>query len=526
MATHVALVAGAWPPQPRSAPAASAHDALANRHRHRPRAAERRVAGFGDVPLSRAPLQATRDRRRSSCTTPARAAWPTSRASTPASSDAYNAEGYWDYFTVRGFVLDNRFNYRRDGLPINAETAIPLDNKARIEMLQGHQRHAGRHQRAGRPGELVVKRPHDEPLRACAIEWRDSAARVTGALDLEPALRRRRRVRRAPQRRRRAARPDACATSRGKRQLLAGAGDWRARRRHAARSRGRDEPPVAAEPARLQPARQHGARRAPIDPRLNLNNQPWSLPVVFDGRTALAALARRGSRPTGASSRTRRRSACAPTTASRSRSAASAATARTADRYCSDGTFDLYDFRSENERRRNDAVDLAHRRPRVAWAHEHRWRAGVLWWRQQADLPPQAFNFVGTGTIDGSTVVPPDPTLAGGSARDQRNTERYLRDQWVLTPALNLWLGLRHTRIENTDSGSAAIDGVSQGVTTPWLAASWQLDAAHAGLRQLGPGHRDQRGAQPAAVRQPQPAAAGAEEPPARSSASSTMPVR
>ena len=99
----------------------------------------------------------------------------------------------------------------------------------------------------------------------------------------------------------------------------------------------------------------------------------------------------------------------------------------------------------------------------------------MLWWRQQADLPPQAFNFVGVGTIDGNTVLPPDPTTSGGSARDQRNTEWYLRDQWLLTQDIHLWLGLRHTRIESTDSGDD-IDGVSQRFTTPWLAASWQLD--------------------------------------------------
>ena len=78
-----------------------------------------------------------------------------------------------------------------------------------------------------------------------------------------------------------------------------------------------------------------------------------------------------------------------------------------------------------------------------------------------------------------STAPPccrPTPPPPGGSARDQRNTERYLRDQWLLTPTINLWLGLRHTRIESADSGSAAIDGVSQHFTTPWLAASWQLD--------------------------------------------------
>ena len=73
--------------------------------------------------------------------------------------DGYNAEGYWDFLTVRGFVLDNRFNYRRDGLPISAETSIPLDNKSRIEVLKGT---SGMLAGIGSPGgmvNLVVKRP-------------------------------------------------------------------------------------------------------------------------------------------------------------------------------------------------------------------------------------------------------------------------------------------------------------------------------------------------------------------------------
>ena len=93
------------------------------------------AAGWGDLPLSLAPLQASvfgaeqlKDRgvqRLSDIT-----------SFDAAVSDAYNTEGYWDYLTVRGFVIDNRFNYRRDGLPINAETSIPLDNKAQIEVLK------------------------------------------------------------------------------------------------------------------------------------------------------------------------------------------------------------------------------------------------------------------------------------------------------------------------------------------------------------------------------------------------------
>ena len=89
-------------------------------------------------------------------------------------SDAYNTEGYWDYLTVRGFVIDNRFNYRRDGLPINAETAIPLDNKARSRCSRAP---AACRPAPVHPGGLVnfvVKRPNGPAAapRRAGIGWR------------------------------------------------------------------------------------------------------------------------------------------------------------------------------------------------------------------------------------------------------------------------------------------------------------------------------------------------------------------
>ena len=91
------------------------------------------IGGWGDIPLAKTPLQAsvyTAEQLRDS---------GAQRLSDltkidPAVSDAYNAEGYWDFLSVRGYTLDQRYNYRRDGLPINAETSIPLDNKARLEI--------------------------------------------------------------------------------------------------------------------------------------------------------------------------------------------------------------------------------------------------------------------------------------------------------------------------------------------------------------------------------------------------------
>ncbi|MFT3956334.1 MAG: TonB-dependent receptor plug domain-containing protein [Piscinibacter sp.] len=183
------------------------------------------VGGWGDIPLARTPLQATvfgseqaKDRgvqRLSDLT-----------SFDAAISDAYNTEGYWDYLTVRGFVIDNRFNYRRDGLPINAETSIPLDNKAQVEVLKGT---SGMQAGTSAPGGLVnfvVKRPTDQPLRRASLEWREAGS-VTGAVDISQRFGAGNtfgvRINAA------AARLDPKVhDAEGKRHLLALAGDWRA----------------------------------------------------------------------------------------------------------------------------------------------------------------------------------------------------------------------------------------------------------------------------------------------------------
>jgi len=426
------------------------------------------IGGFDDVPLSRAPFGASLISPAALTDAGIGSLADVTRISAGL-SDAYNAVGYWSQFTVRGFVLDQRQNYRRDGLPINAETALWLGNKSGLEVLRGT---SGMQAGVSAPGGLVnllVKRPNgtrrvatlgfeERGTYQLALDLGDRAG-PDGALGwrinaeherLDPLLR----------------------SSRGERQGLAGAIELRL----GADARVEAEVELNRQSQPSQAGFSLLGNTVPdahtIDPRLNLNNQPWSLPVVFSGRTAslrwtqklasdLTFIAHAMTQHLRTDDRIAFPFGCSAQGLD--------------DRFCSDGTFDLYDFRSEGERRRNDAVDLSLGGRAALWAQEHRWRAGVLWWRQQADLPPQAFNLVGTGTIDGNTVVAPDATTSGGSARDQRSTEWYLRDQWVLTPALSLWLGLRHTRIESTDSGTS-IDGVSQRFTTPWLAASWQLD--------------------------------------------------
>src|SRR5262245_61648907 len=77
-------------------------------------AATAAVAGFDDVPLSRAPFSAV-DIGPAALSDAGVSNLSDITRVTPSLTDAYNAVGYWSNFTVRGYALDQRNNYRRDG---------------------------------------------------------------------------------------------------------------------------------------------------------------------------------------------------------------------------------------------------------------------------------------------------------------------------------------------------------------------------------------------------------------------------
>ena len=437
------------------------------------------VAGFGDVPLYRVPFSATVISTRQLQDAGIAGLADITRLDASV-TDAYNAPGYWTQLSVRGFTLDNRFNYRRDGLPVNAETVIPTDNKSALEILKGA---SGIQAGTSAPGglvNLVVKRPGAR-LRGASVDWTQPGsvgaaadigdrAGVDGALGwrvnasadrLDPLTR----------------------NSRGHAWLVAVAVDARLS-------------PDSLLEAELETSRQSepstpgfsllGQRlpnAADTDPRLNLNNQAWSLPVVLDGRTAslryshtLAADTQLVAHVMRQNLRNQDRIAfpygvydpntfdCDP-----------------CDRYGSDGRFSYWDFRSENERRTSDAADLSIKGSATAAGLRHRFNAGLLLTRYQARFQRQAFNLVGTGSIDGQSQVPADPSLTDENThRDERTTELHLQDAITLSPDWQLWAGLRHTRLHRdsvrTDGSRAT--AYSQAFTTPWLSLAYQLNDA------------------------------------------------
>ncbi|HYN60624.1 MAG TPA: TonB-dependent siderophore receptor [Rubrivivax sp.] len=428
------------------------------------------ITGFGNLPLASIPMQVGVTTAEQMKDLGVRRLSDIAKLD-PSVGDGYNAEGYYDFLSVRGFVLDNRFNYRRDGLPISAETSIPLDNKSRIEVLKGT---AGMQSGIGSPGgmvNLVVKRPTDAPLRELFLGWRQSGS-VLAAADLGE---------RFGEQREFGLRLNAAyehidpqvVVAEGSRYLLALAGDWRVSadsvlEAEIENSR-RSQPSVPGFSVL-------GNRvPAPGNPRINLNNQPWSQSAVFNATTGSlrwrqrldeqwSVLAQAATQQLDTDDYIAFPYGCSAE--------------NTYDRYCSDGTYDLYDYRSENERRRSNVIDVALNATLPSGTVRHALTLGV-----QVNQVTQRFqgltnNYAGIANVQGTLFTPPAPDATSTNTnRDARSTEAYLRDAIKLDDATTLWLGLRHTRqsVDTVRTDGSEATGISQSFNAPWLALSHRL---------------------------------------------------
>lgn len=97
--------------------------------------------------------------------------------------NSYNAVGLADWFAIRGFVLDQGANYRKDGMVILAQARVPMENKERIEILKGLAGLQAGIAASGGMLNYVTKRPTDAPLRSATFEVRERGT-VYGAVDL------------------------------------------------------------------------------------------------------------------------------------------------------------------------------------------------------------------------------------------------------------------------------------------------------------------------------------------------------
>ena len=394
-------------------------------------------------------------------------------------TDSYNAVGYWTTFTLRGFQVDNRQNFRRDGLPINAETSLPLDNKSDVEVLKGL---SGMQAGTSAPGgivDLVVKRP-DTDLRSASLTWSQTGT-VGAAADLSQ---------RFGDQRQFGARLNLAATrldpnyrdDKGHRQSASLATDWRIDADHLLELE--FEHSLQSQPS--VPAFSTFAGVVPdphtIDPHINLNDQPWSLPVVLQGNTMSLRWTQ-----TLAPDWTLKLHALQQRLVSNDHLAfafGGNADCEPCNSFASDGSFALYDFRSDDERRQTRDLDVSVDGKFTTGPLRHAATAGVLQSVFTGRFGDEAYNFVGIGTIDGQATVPADPSLTSPNTdRTERSTEFYLRDNVQIDSDWSVWGGVRHTRLHRQTAETATGDPTAatdyrQSFTTPWIALSRQLTAS------------------------------------------------
>ena len=428
------------------------------------------VTGFGDMPLKDIPVSATVIGREQLQASGARRLADLTQFDASV-SDAYNSPGYWDFLTVRGFVLDNRFNYRREGLPISAETSIPLDNKERIEILKGT---SGIQAGTSAPGGLVnyvVKRPTEQDLREVRLELSGrgsalAAMDLGGRFGTDKVFGYRLNV----------AHEDLRPLTRnldGQRNLASLAVDWRISRDSVLEAE--IEWSHKTQPSQSGFSLLGSKLPAPVDPRLNLNNQPWSQPSNFDALTGSVRFEQALNTNWRWSAQAGRQSL---KTNDRLAYAFGCSAEGNFDRFCSDGTFDLYDFRSENERRVQEAASLNLKGKAMTGGIAHDLGFGLQTSQVRQRFQMQAYNWVGIGNVDGTAITPADPTLTYQSTnRDERSVELSAHDAIRWNDRLTTWVGMRHTHLRRDSVGTDGSNATSYGqsLTTPWLAVSYRL---------------------------------------------------
>lgn len=396
-------------------------------------------------------------------------------------SDSYNLPAYWDKLSVRGYALDNRYNYRREGLPISAETIIPMDNKERIELLKGT---SGIQSGTSAPGGLVnyvVKRAPssaDKTVRDVTLSYGPGNNRLTAAdlggrfgedarfgyrfnvahEDLDPYIR----------------------DTKGHRNLVALAMDWRidSRNRVEWEFEQSHHEQIGVNFYSLLGAGTN-ALHPTVDGTRNITRQPNSQLGVFDGQTGTLRwrhqldnnwiwTTQAGVQHLRADDRLVYASGCptAPT-----------------DRFCANGDFEIRDYRSDNERRNNEAIQTDLRGQELIAGLEHSFKLSVMRQRQINRMSAtHTDELLGTtNSFNGGLITATTANSRGGPMTNNSdyNTEVALNDRVRLSQQTTAWLGLRHTQLNRQSvqtNGTEAVQD-TRSVNTPWIALSHQPNA-------------------------------------------------
>ena len=398
-------------------------------------------------------------------------------------ADSYNTTGYVENMSVRGFLLDPTSNYRRNGVAISNYTPLALENKERIEILKGV---AGMQSGVSSPGGLVnyvTKVPLAEAFNTVQMgtdnnggaklqldsngHWGRTGVRVNLATEkLESHFNR-------------ASGSREFASLALSQNLSAQTSvtvdmEYHHKRQPSVPGLGLLDTNSDGVGETLPPT---------INPRLNLNDQSWSLP--FEATNTVFQL---GMKTRLGDAWNAQASVALQRTLVNDRIAfpdgCSNAVTYVYPGLCANGDVDIYDFRSEGEERTSWGWDARANRALNWLGLGHQITLGVSGRGNRDDLPAlQVYNLVrGQTNIYAPVSLPasPRPQDLNTNSR-QRSVDGFVTLVTDVAANVQTLVGLRTTALSRSSArsdGSLAV-AFDQTITTPWVAASWQLSTAH-----------------------------------------------
>jgi iron complex outermembrane receptor protein len=410
------------------------------------------VGGFGDVPLIETPASV-------SVLTLTDMQNLRIRSSTDAMkfdasvSESYNAVGYAEQFSIRGFALDNNTGYRKDGLAISGDTQIPLENKERIEILKGIAGLQSGMASAGGIIDYIVKRPTDNDLRSVTVEASERGT-LYGAIDVGGRFDDPRfgyRINGALERLR-----SYIKGADGERKFISGAFDWQLTPQAQLQldMDYQDKSQVTAPGFQLL-----DGKNVPTGVRADtmLNNQAWTRPVETrssniglrfayqfntDWSTVISANRHSFKRddytafPFGCSSG-----------------------ASYVETFCANGDFDVYDYRSLGERKAPLAAQALLKGKFATGFLRHQVTFGTSYFERKDE---RLGNYLYDSSFsDTSNIYTPrsvDPVSAGGAPWPQQRSEQeralFAQDIISLSRDWKVHAGVRYVQVKRSEFGA------------------------------------------------------------------------
>jgi iron complex outermembrane receptor protein len=376
--------------------------------------------------------------------------------------DAYNAVGYAEQFSIRGFALDNASSYRKDGIAIPADTQIPIENKERIETLRGL---AGLQAGVAAPGGMVnfvTKRPTNTPLRSALVEVSERGT-VHGSVDLGGRFEDRRFGYRLN-----AALENLKSYVRGadgERQFVSGAFDWQITPDallqldfdHQHRSQ------VTAPGYQLL---RNEVLPPNVSPRTLLNNQPWTRPVETTSRNlGLRFEYRLGADWTLSANANKHWFKRDDYTAF------PYGCSNEGDGfypgYCSNGDYDVYDYQSTGERKTPWGAQAMLQGRFNTGAVRHALTIGASMSERHDSFGEYVYDYAGYSNIYNNLVVDPAPgnprTGPVMERRNDRESALFVQDVAHFSERLALHTGLRYVKLKRDELAE---------VGQPWVHAN------------------------------------------------------